>query len=163
MTFYEACAWLARAVDEDPATFGPLRRFTPVELIDLEHQLGYRLPVALQALLQAVGAGTVFRDEHGAIDILDPTDVYARFEDSFDDPGRWIGPRVMPVAVDQRLQEVAAFHFLVDSPHNFVVMSHEYYLDEVHEDPVDDRPGWWTTLEEWLVTMVECRGRFDPH
>ena len=69
----------------------------------------------------------------------------------------------MPVAVDQRLQEVAAFHFLADSPQNFVVMSHEYSLDEVHEDPVDDRPGWWTTLEDWLVAMVECRGRFDPH
>jgi hypothetical protein len=44
MTFYEACAWLARAVDEDPATFGPLRRFTTPELIALERQLGHRLP-----------------------------------------------------------------------------------------------------------------------
>lgn len=163
MTFDEACAWLTRALDEDPATFGPTRTFTAAELIELERQLGYRLPTPLHVLLQTVGAGPVFRGEHGAIDILDPADVYARFEDSFEHADSWIGQRVLPVAVDQRLQEVAAFHYLVDAPRNFVVMSHEYYLDEVHEDAADERPGWWTTLEDGLVAMVECGGRFDPN
>ena len=141
------------------------KKFNSMQFEFFEKLLQCKLPEAYKKFLMKIGAGLFFDigdNGSGGIEILAPDRIKPAYWDSFENVNDWIGKKVLPVGFDQSLQEHAAYILSWQPPKNFIVMSHEYYLDELEEHG-DDPPGKVYSFEEWIIEAVETQGDLNVH
>lgn len=146
-------------------TFLVTTKFNSMQFEGFEKLLQCKLPEAYKKFLLKIGSGLFFNlgdNASGGIEILAPDRIKSAYQYSFENVDEWIGKKVLPVGFDQNLQEHAAYVFSLPAPNNFIVMSHEYYIDELEEYD-DDLPGKVFSFEEWIIEAVETQGDLNIH
>jgi hypothetical protein len=139
-------------------------RFSEENIKCIEKEMHCIFPDEYKLLLQNLGPCNIFSDQSSeGIEIIDPRVIKDVFRDSFDNVDEWIGGKVMPVGIDHCLQEVAGYIWNRSSGSNFLVMSHEYYFDDIWNYQKYDSDMWSRTLNDWIIEIAETKGQLDVH
>jgi len=174
MDFTEACHTLRMWIEDSDgqsitlasgkqSCFFSLETYEEEDLKRIEADFEFVLPEPYRYLMLTVGAAVLFdseanptsRIEFHQLDeirqkhpswITDPQDIFTRF---------------LPIAVDQGLSEVAMFLLKGSEPHNFLVTSQESAPEGW--DNMGEEPKLYSTLESWLMEMVETEGQMQRH
>ena len=175
MDFTEACQTLRMWIDESdgqPITlpsgnqscFFSLETFEQADLQRYEIDFGTKLPEPLHFLMLTVGAAILFdsdSDPPTRIEIHQLDEIRLKYPAWMENP-QDLFTRFLPIAADQGLAEVGMFLLKCPEPYNFMVVNQKQ-SPEGWEDMVKQSPGITTTLESWIIEMVQTEGRMQPH
>ena len=137
-----------------------LKRLYQAEELSLwEESNGIDLPEEYRIFLLTVGACEIFyggSDHNRGIDFYKLDEIFDLYENCFDEPELYLFNKLLPVAGDENLQEIAAFAMERKAPNNFAPFWHEY----VPEEWIDtaDELNDWTKFSSWLKVLVENEG-----
>lgn len=140
--------------------FVRLGKVSSQDLVALQMRIGKNIPQDYRQIMERLGACQLYADERGEIEFLSPAELADRFGDFFEVLEVEF-KRLLPVAVDSRLQEIVAVVLDRQEPDNLLIMPH----DVPPEDWVDvaDEGGTWTSLEGWLAELIASEGDMEPH
>jgi hypothetical protein len=141
-------------------SFRQKKKFSTSDVDDFESLAGVDFPDEYRELLTTVGMVDCFIDETGtsAVELYDPASVTELYSDFFANPDEL--RRYLPVACDNRLQEIVVVLLDRPAPQNVFVVSHEMHPDDWPE--VISEVGA-TSLEAWLAEAISTDGQLEPH
>lgn len=140
--------------------FKRTRSISPAELDGLEKKMGRPLPVSYRQLLGQIGACELFVTAAGGLEVLDPFGIQQRFGEFFEESEVDL-KRFLPVAIDERLQEIVVFALDRKRDRNLLVMPHDTSPEDWEDDA--DEMEVWSTLEDWIAEAVALEGNMEPH
>ena len=140
--------------------FARVRSFSDAALTALSRRYAYPIPSEYSMFLREVGISILFRTAEGEIEFYDPDEVESLYRDFFENASEAL-ERLLPVACDTRLQEVAVYFLDRESGPNLVVMPHDTPPED-WEDLADEE-GLWTTLGAWLGEAIATEGEMAAH
>jgi hypothetical protein len=131
------------------------RSYNNQELLAWETKQKIDLPEEYHSFLLDVGACEIFfggSTHSRGINFYALDEIHEIYKECFDEPELFLFSKLLPVAGDENLQDVATFATERESPNNFASFWHEiqpdYWLDEADENG-------WQTFSSWLQTIIE--------
>ncbi|HEX8289125.1 MAG TPA: SMI1/KNR4 family protein [Pyrinomonadaceae bacterium] len=136
------------------------RSYDSQQLSAWQTEQGIELPEEYRSFLLDVGACEIFYGGSGherGINFYALDEIYEIYKDCFDEPEAFLFTKLLPVAGDENLQEIAAFAIEKEPPNNFSPFWHECPPEDwINEaDELND----WQTFSSWLQSVVEHEGR----